>query len=188
MITPLPDCRVGLGYDNHRLVEGLPLFLGGVSIPSPVGAEAHSDGDVLIHAIVDAFLGAIGAGDIGTHFSDRDPRWKGQASRLFLEEAAKMVKAKEQLASDFGTLVSDAEDLLKSTASYSGDTVAAARSRFQGTLDQFKTKLSDAQSAVVTRIDRTAATTQEYVEENPWKLMGAAVLVGVVVGLLLHRR
>lgn len=90
----LPDLRIGFGYDNHRLVEGRPLLLGGVQIPAPVGEEAHSDGDVLIHAIVDALLGAVGAGDIGTHFSDRDPRWKGQASRLFLEEAAKMVKGR----------------------------------------------------------------------------------------------
>ncbi len=89
-----PDLRIGLGYDNHRLVEGRPLVLGGVTIPAPAGEEAHSDGDVLIHAIVDALLGAIGAGDIGTHFSDRDPRWKGQASRLFLEEAARLVKGK----------------------------------------------------------------------------------------------
>ena len=101
---------------------------------------------------------------------------------------AKMTKAKDQLAADFGTLVADAEGLLQSTATYSGETAAAARSRFQDTLDQFKTKFSDVQSAVVTRIDRTAADTQEYVHENPWKLMGAAVLVGIVVGLLLHRR
>jgi 2-C-methyl-D-erythritol 2,4-cyclodiphosphate synthase len=84
--------RIGLGYDNHRLVPGRKLVLGGVPVPAPVGAEAHSDGDVLIHALVDALLGAIGAGDIGTHFPDTDPRWKGQASRLFLERAAEMVR------------------------------------------------------------------------------------------------
>jgi len=84
--------RIGLGYDNHRLIPGRPLLLGGVAVPSPVGEDAHSDGDVLIHALVDALLGAIGAGDIGTHFPDTDPRWKGQASSLFLEEAARMVR------------------------------------------------------------------------------------------------
>ena len=83
--------RIGLGYDNHRLVPGRPLMLGGVQVPSPVGADAHSDGDVLIHALVDALLGAAGLGDIGTHFPDTDPRWKGQASRLFLERAAQWV-------------------------------------------------------------------------------------------------
>src|SRR5262245_22204786 len=83
--------RIGLGYDNHRLVPGRPLMLGGVEVPAPVGEEAHSDGDVLIHALVDALLGAIGAGDIGQHFPDSDPRWKGQPSRLFLERAAALV-------------------------------------------------------------------------------------------------
>ena len=66
--------------------------VGGLEIPAEVGAEAHSDGDVLIHAIVDAMLGAMGQGDIGTHFPDRDPRWRGQASRLFLERTAEMVR------------------------------------------------------------------------------------------------
>ena len=86
--------RIGIGYDNHRLVPGRPLVLGGVAIPAPVGPEAHSDGDVLIHALVDALLGAIGSGDIGTHFPDTDPRWKGQASRLFLERVAEMVRSR----------------------------------------------------------------------------------------------
>jgi 2-C-methyl-D-erythritol 2,4-cyclodiphosphate synthase len=86
--------RIGFGYDNHRLIHGRPLLLGGVEVPSPVGEQAHSDGDVLIHALVDALLGAIGAGDIGTHFPDSDPRWKGQASRLFLERAAEMVRSR----------------------------------------------------------------------------------------------
>lgn len=84
--------RIGFGYDNHRLVRGRPLVLGGVAVPAPVGAEAHSDGDVLIHALVDALLGAIGAGDIGTHFPDSDPRWKNKPSRVFLEHAADMVQ------------------------------------------------------------------------------------------------
>lgn len=83
--------RIGLGYDNHRLVPGRPLMLGGVHVPAAVGEEAHSDGDVLIHALVDALLGAIGAGDIGTHFPDTDPRWENQPSRVFLEHAARLV-------------------------------------------------------------------------------------------------
>jgi 2-C-methyl-D-erythritol 2,4-cyclodiphosphate synthase len=84
--------RVGIGYDNHLLVEGRAFVLGGVAIPAPVGELAHSDGDVLLHAIVDAILGALGAGDIGTFFPDSDARWRGQASRLFLEHAAALVK------------------------------------------------------------------------------------------------
>ena len=84
--------RAGLGIDNHRLVPDRPLVVGGVEIAAPVGAEAHSDGDVLLHALSDALFGAIGAGDIGEHFPDSDPQWKGQASRLFLETAAAEVK------------------------------------------------------------------------------------------------
>ncbi len=76
--------RCGIGYDTHRLVEGRKLFLGGVEIPSPRGLLGHSDGDVLSHAIADALLGAAGLGDIGQHFSDTDPRWKGASSLEFL--------------------------------------------------------------------------------------------------------
>jgi 2-C-methyl-D-erythritol 2,4-cyclodiphosphate synthase len=81
-----------MGYDLHRLVPGRPLLLGGVEIPAAAGEDAHSDGDVLIHALVDALLGAIGAGDIGTLFPDSEARWKGCSSRIFLEKAAEMVR------------------------------------------------------------------------------------------------
>jgi len=84
--------RAGLGFDNHRLVPGRPLLLGGIEVPSPVGEEAHSDGDVLLHALCDALYGAVGKGDMGEHFPDSDPRWKGQASTFFLEEALHLVR------------------------------------------------------------------------------------------------
>lgn len=84
--------RAGLGFDNHRLTPGRPLVLGGLEIPSPVGEEAHSDGDVLLHALCDALYGAVGKGDIGEHFPDTDPRWKGQSSTLFLEDALGIVR------------------------------------------------------------------------------------------------
>jgi 2-C-methyl-D-erythritol 2,4-cyclodiphosphate synthase len=77
--------RVGIGYDLHRLVEGKALILGGVTVPFEKGAVAHSDGDVVAHAICDALLGAAGLGDIGTHFPDSDPKWKGVSSLRFLE-------------------------------------------------------------------------------------------------------
>ncbi|HVR75779.1 MAG TPA: 2-C-methyl-D-erythritol 2,4-cyclodiphosphate synthase [Planctomycetota bacterium] len=83
--------RIGLGFDNHRLARGRPLVLGGISIPSDVGEEAHSDGDVLLHALCDALYGAAGQGDIGEHFPDSDPRWKGQSSDHFLREACAAV-------------------------------------------------------------------------------------------------
>lgn len=80
--------RVGQGWDIHRLVPGRALVLGGVELPSELGELGHSDGDVLYHAIVDAMLGAIGAGDIGRHFPPSDPRWKDVPSRVFAEGAA----------------------------------------------------------------------------------------------------
>lgn len=79
--------RVGQGWDVHRIVEGRPLILGGVTIPSTFGLQGHSDADVLSHAITDAILGAIAAGDIGMHFPDTDPRWKGGDSLQFLHHA-----------------------------------------------------------------------------------------------------
>jgi 2-C-methyl-D-erythritol 2,4-cyclodiphosphate synthase len=68
--------RIGIGHDTHRLVEGRPLLLGGVNIPSERGAEGHSDADALCHAIADSILGALCEGDLGVHFPDRDPQWK----------------------------------------------------------------------------------------------------------------
>ncbi len=76
--------RVGIGYDYHRLVEGRKLVLGGVEIPFGKGLAGHSDGDVLTHALCDALLGAAGLGDIGQHFPDSDPQWKGADSIQFL--------------------------------------------------------------------------------------------------------
>jgi 2-C-methyl-D-erythritol 2,4-cyclodiphosphate synthase len=86
--------HVGIGYDVHALVAGRPLILGGVDIPHPKGLEGHSDADALMHAICDALLGAIGAGDIGHFFPNTDPRWRGAPSRVFLGEAARQVAAR----------------------------------------------------------------------------------------------
>jgi 2-C-methyl-D-erythritol 2,4-cyclodiphosphate synthase len=83
--------RCGIGYDNHRLAEGRKLMVGGVEVPFDKGAVGHSDGDVLAHAICDALLGAAGLGDIGTHFPDTDPKWKGVNSLLFLEHVRKLL-------------------------------------------------------------------------------------------------
>jgi 2-C-methyl-D-erythritol 2,4-cyclodiphosphate synthase len=83
--------HVGIGYDVHALVEGRKLVLGGVEIPFHKGLDGHSDADVLMHAICDAVLGAIGEGDIGQFFPNTDSRWKGAPSRVFLEEAARQV-------------------------------------------------------------------------------------------------
>jgi 2-C-methyl-D-erythritol 2,4-cyclodiphosphate synthase len=83
---------VGFGFDVHRLAEGHSLVLAGVEIPSPIGTVAHSDGDVVFHALVDALLGALALGDIGEHFPDTDPAWKGAASSQFVEQAVGLIR------------------------------------------------------------------------------------------------
>ena len=85
------DVRTGLGWDNHRIAAGRPLILGGVRIECEFGLEGHSDADVLSHAITDALLGALAVGDIGMHFPDTDPRWKGADSLVFLRHAVSLV-------------------------------------------------------------------------------------------------
>lgn len=84
--------RIGFGYDLHRLVEGRKLLLGGAEIPSPVGEDGHSDGDVLIHAVIDALFGAAGLGDIGSHFPPSDDTYKDISSRILLRRAAELVR------------------------------------------------------------------------------------------------
>jgi 2-C-methyl-D-erythritol 2,4-cyclodiphosphate synthase len=87
------EIRTGQGWDVHRLVAGRPLILGGVTVPSELGLAGHSDADVLSHAITDAVLGAAALGDIGMHFPDSDPRWKGCDSLVFLRHAKDLAAA-----------------------------------------------------------------------------------------------
>lgn len=86
--------RIGMGYDVHKLVEGRKLIMGGVDIPYEKGLLGHSDADVLLHAIMDALLGAAALGDIGKHFPDTDEKFKGISSILLLKEVGKLVKKK----------------------------------------------------------------------------------------------
>ena len=82
--------RVGLGYDSHRFVAGRALVLGGVRVPHSAGLAGHSDADAVLHAVTDAVLGAIGAGDIGEQFPDTDPRWGGADSAIFVRHAMEL--------------------------------------------------------------------------------------------------
>lgn len=86
------DIRIGNGYDVHALAKGLPLWLGGLKIESPVGCIAHSDGDVAIHALCDAILGALALGDIGKHFPDNSDEFKGIDSKILLRRVMKLVR------------------------------------------------------------------------------------------------
>jgi 2-C-methyl-D-erythritol 2,4-cyclodiphosphate synthase len=89
------NVRCGIGYDLHRLEPGRKLIVGGIELPFDKGSVGYSDGDVLAHALCDALLGAAGLGDIGTHFPDTDPKWKGANSLLFLEHAKKLLRSKK---------------------------------------------------------------------------------------------
>jgi len=86
------EFRAGQGWDVHRIAPGRPLILGGVTVTSDFGLEGHSDADVLAHAVTDAILGALALGDIGMHFPDSDPRWKGCDSLVFLRHAQDLVR------------------------------------------------------------------------------------------------
>ena len=97
--------RIGFGNDIHRLEKGKSLILGGVEIESELGAVGHSDADALLHAITDAILGALALGDIGSHFSDKDERWKNADSKIFLAEAVRMMKAKNYRVANIDSTV-----------------------------------------------------------------------------------
>jgi len=93
---PPPQLRIGNGYDIHRLVPGRPLILGGVRLEHPegLGLDGHSDADVLVHALMDALLGALSMGDIGRHFPPDDDRWKGADSLVLLERVVDLIRAR----------------------------------------------------------------------------------------------
>ena len=111
--------RVGMGYDVHKLVEGRPLILGGVEIPHTLGLLGHSDADVLVHAIMDALLGAAALGDIGKHFPDTDPQYKGISSMKLLEHVRLLLEKNGYVGKEVITGVR-AEDVCLSQASEDG--------------------------------------------------------------------
>jgi 2-C-methyl-D-erythritol 2,4-cyclodiphosphate synthase len=97
--------RIGHGFDTHALVAGRPLVLGGIVIPHERGLEGHSDGDVLLHAIASALLGALGAGDLGAHFPSSDPALRGIASREIVSRAVALMRARELAVGNLDTTV-----------------------------------------------------------------------------------
>jgi 2-C-methyl-D-erythritol 2,4-cyclodiphosphate synthase len=111
------NVRVGQGFDAHRLAPGRPLRLGGVTIPHDRGLVGHSDGDVLLHAIARALLGALGAGDLGEHFPSSDERWRGADSGVFVREALTMVQSRGLAVSNLdATVIAEAPRLAKHQA------------------------------------------------------------------------
>ncbi len=97
--------RIGFGTDIHRLVAGRPLILGGVDIESDLGADGHSDADVLMHAATDAILGALALGDLGTHFPNDDERWRNAESSQFLQYAVRLITEKGYSVANLDTIV-----------------------------------------------------------------------------------
>ena len=91
----MSELRIGQGIDVHAFADGAHVTLGGVAIPHTRGVKAHSDGDVLLHAVCDALLGAAGLGDIGMHFPDTDPKWRGADSRVFVRHAAQLLRERK---------------------------------------------------------------------------------------------
>jgi len=120
--------RIGYGWDSHEFKSGVPLRIGGVEIDHPKGLGGHSDGDVLLHAITDALLGAIAAPDIGTLFSPSDARWKGADSALFLEEALHRVNSA-------GYAIANVDSTLILAQPKIGSHAAAIRERLAGLLN-----------------------------------------------------
>ena len=100
-----PIIRIGNGYDVHRLVAGRKLILGGIDIPHSTGLDGHSDADVLLHALCDALLGAVGAGDIGAYFPDTDSKWKGISSLVLLEQVTATCRDKGFEFSNIDTII-----------------------------------------------------------------------------------
>jgi 2-C-methyl-D-erythritol 2,4-cyclodiphosphate synthase len=123
-----PETRIGYGWDSHEFKRSIPLKIGGVTLPHPKGLGGHSDGDVLLHALTDALLGAVAAPDIGTLFSPSDTRWKGADSAVFLAEALRRVRAA-------GYAVVNVDSTLILAAPKIGPHAAAIRGRVAGLLE-----------------------------------------------------
>ena len=136
------DIRVGLGYDVHALAEGLPLWLGGVRIEHTKGCVAHSDGDVAIHAICDALLGALALGDIGKLFPDSDAKYKGIDSRLLLKEVVELIASEGYAISNIDC------------------TIAMQRPKLRPYIDTMRERIAEVVGVDVDRVSVKATTTE----------------------------
>ena len=121
-----PSFRIGQGWDTHRLEPGRPLILGGIDVPSEFGCVGHSDADVLFHAVTDAILGALALGDIGLHFPDTAPEWKGAGSRRFLQHAVDLARAQGYTVVNVDSTVILQRPKLKDFRAAIGESLAAA--------------------------------------------------------------
>ncbi|MEE8373601.1 MAG: 2-C-methyl-D-erythritol 2,4-cyclodiphosphate synthase [Dehalococcoidia bacterium] len=134
--------RIGIGYDAHRLVKGRPLVLGGVNVPNDLGLDGWSDADVLVHAIIDALLGAVGLGDIGTHFPANDPAYKDISSIVLLGRTCEMLRTR-------GWRVGNIDA-----------TIIAERPALQPFAEQMRQNISQALSITASQVGLKATTTE----------------------------
>ena len=135
--------RIGFGYDSHRFEEGRPLVLGGIRIPDAPGLKGHSDADVLLHAVIDALLGAAALGDIGSHFPDTDPTWAGADSAKLLEQVVAEV-------SKAGYAVGNVDA-----------TVICERPRLRPHVDAIRTRLAELLRVDVSRVSVKGKTNEK---------------------------
>jgi 2-C-methyl-D-erythritol 2,4-cyclodiphosphate synthase len=156
--------KVGIGYDIHRLVDERKLFLGGVEIPYIKGLLGHSDGDVLLHAIADALLGAMGSGDIGQHFPNTDPSYKGIASSQILKKVAKIAADKKYAVNNIDTVVIAQEPKIM----------------------PFKDKMTDIIAGIL-GIDRSNINIKATTNENVGSLGKAEAIAAYAVATLVEK-
>lgn len=134
--------RVGMGYDVHRLAEDRKLIIGGVEIPHDLGLLGHSDADVLVHAVMDALLGAAGLGDIGKHFPDTDDRYKGISSLILLEKVSELLEKEMYVISNIDA------------------TIIAQKPKMRPYIDDMEKNIADALKIDISRVN-IKATTEE---------------------------
>ncbi|MGC7871461.1 2-C-methyl-D-erythritol 2,4-cyclodiphosphate synthase [Desulfosporosinus sp. SYSU MS00001] len=154
--------RVGIGYDVHALVEGRPLILGGVEIPYERGLLGHSDADVLIHALMDALLGALALGDIGSHFPDHDPRYAGISSLLLLERVVELIKGQGYRVGNIDSLI------------------VAERPKLAPFIPRMRANLARALNVDLESVSVKATTTERLGFEGRSEGIGAQAIVNVV--------
>lgn len=154
--------RIGQGFDVHALVPGRPLIVGGVDIPFGHGLLGHSDADVLLHAVTDALLGAAGLGDIGSRFSDKDPRWAGADSMIFLSHVC-------SLLSERGFQIANIDA-----------TILAERPKMQPHIQAMKTKLAETMGVDPSRLNIKAKTNEGLDAIGRGEAIGALAIVMIV--------
>lgn len=159
IFASMKEFRIGSGYDVHALGEGLRLVLGGVEIPHEKGCIAHSDGDVLIHALCDALLGAVAEGDIGLHFPDTDPQYKGADSCVLLDRVCGIVRRK-------GYEIGNADC-----------TIAMQRPKLCPHIDAMRRRLAEVMSVGVDRVSVKATTTEKLGFEGEERGVSATATV-----------